>query len=253
MIAGLLLVGIFIMVFTSYRYVLQVQQGRDYPVGLGDFNTTGQYGIDPNKTLIDLENGKTTILTPIPVLPESSDQLINDETPVVWGFSSYLEVANMVMYQVWSDEINNWSLYRMNFYTNCKDSSNGFSMGDFIFFRPTIGKVKNVYEVREILINPARSRVEWGSDNYFPIPLFGWKKIDLGKVGVSADDAMQIAEDNGGRGARLEVSNVCDIFLSYSPNIKSDNWILTMSHNNDLPYVFEIQINPHSGKFHVVR
>jgi hypothetical protein len=237
----LLVVGICIAAIAMHQFLVRIRKGRDYPVGTSDFNETGAYQIDSSKTLIDLNNGVNDILTPVSY--ESSLESSGNDSQVKWSFSDYLKVANVVKLQTWNDEMKDWSIYRMIFTTSCSDSAVGFSTGDFIFFRPTATETGNMYEVREISISPLHDSVEWGAGNYYPKPLFGWSEIDLDKI-ISADDALQIAENNGGKIARLEVNNVCDIFLSYNPNINSDNWILAMSHYNQLPNIFKIEINP---------
>lgn len=246
----LLIVGICIAAIAMHQFLVRIRQGRDYPVGTSDFNETGAYQMDSSKTLMDLNNGVNDILTPVSY--ESSLESSGNDSQVKWSFSDYLKVANVVKLQTWHDEMKEWSIYRMNFYTDCNDSVNGFFMGDFIYFRPTTTELGNVYEAREVWISSQQGRVAWGAGNYYPKPLFGWSEIDLDQI-ISAGDALQIAENNGGKIARLEVNNVCDMFLSYNPNINSDNWILTMSHYNQLPNIFEIEINPYTGKFRVIK
>jgi hypothetical protein len=249
-IVALLVVGICIAMIAAYLYVIQGRYAKGYPSDPGDFNEIGAYRFESSKTLIDLNNGIDNILTPVP--HESLLQSPRDKSQVKWSFSDYLKVANAVKRQTWQDEMKDWSVYGMDFYTGCNDSLNGFSFGDFIYFKPAITETGNAYETREIWISPQQGQIEWGAGNYYPKPLFGWRKIDLNKV-ISADDALQIAENNGGKSARQKVSNICDIFLSYNPNINSNNWILTMSHNNELPNIFEIQVNPYNGKFNVIK
>jgi len=247
---ALLVAGICIAAITMHQFLVRSRQGRDYPVGTSDFNETGAYQIDSSETLIKLNNKINDILTPVPY--ESSLESSDNNSQVKWSFSDYLQVAEVVKLQTWNDDMQDWSIYRMIFTTSCSGLVAGFSTGDIIYFRPTTTELGNVYEVREISISPLHDSVEWGAGNYYPRPLFGWSEIDLDKI-ISADDALQIAENNGGKIARLEVNNVCDIFLSYNPNINSDNWILSMFHYNQLPNIFNIEINPYTGKFSVIK
>ena len=139
----------------------------------------------------------------------------------------------------------------MFFGTSCSDSSSGFYFGDFLYFRPVTTDTGNKYEAREVWISSQLGRVYWGSGNYYSKPLLGWHGIDVDKI-VSPDNILQIADNNGGKAARQKVNNVCNIFLSYNPNLKTDTWHLMMSYNNQLPSIFEIQINPYNGKFRVI-
>ncbi|MCE9646907.1 MAG: hypothetical protein K8S20_12980 [Chloroflexi bacterium] len=74
----------------------------------------------------------------------------------------------------------------------------------------------------------------------FPRPILGWNQIDLRKLTVKYEDALKLAEDNGGKDVRLHFNNQCQISL-----ILRDNWDVTYW-SKDRP-VFEIQIDSHDG------
>jgi len=55
--------------------------------------------------------------------------------------------------------------------------------------------------------------VEWGGETNLPHPIFGQKGFDLSKFKISADDALRIAEENGGAKFRSDYNNECNIQL----------------------------------------
>jgi hypothetical protein len=252
LVAISLFVALVIVAVAVYLYIIPDARGKDYPVSISDFRDTGEFTIDPNNIFIDLKNGMNNVLTPVPTSSDAPIQSGGDESSVIWTFSDYLKVTEIVKSQVWKEDMKDWDLYRMYFYGDCNNTLGEFTIGDFVYFKPVVTPDGNQYAAREILINPPYARISWGSGNLYPKHLLNWKKIDLGKIGIGPDDALRIADDLGGKESRLKVNNACSIFLSYNPNVNSDNWILSFTHNNELPSIFKIQIDPYTGKAKVI-
>jgi hypothetical protein len=69
-----------------------------------------------------------------------------------------------------------------------------------------------MYAARIIEIEPYFSWVRWGGGIYYPKPiLHKWKSIDLSDASFTAEKAVQVAEENGGKEARLREDNQCNI------------------------------------------
>jgi hypothetical protein len=94
--------------------------------------------------------------------------------------------------------------------------------------------------------------VDWGKGNTrFPRPLFGWKSIDIKRLKVTAEGALQVAEMNGGKDARLAVGNKCRISLLLPSNISNGDW--DVFYNTDgTRTIFQVIINPYSGKYRIL-
>jgi len=223
----------------------------EYPSSFGAFEDQREYRIDPKMTLIDLQNGKTDILTQVLATPEISSPL-DSGSSFLWNFSDHRKVADIVWNQTWGDDSKDWSIFSMYFIADCQDHLDGFSIGNFEYFKPTNSQEGNGYSDRSVLLNPLYGIVDTGSGTSYPRPLFGWMKIELESLKVTADDALHIAEENGGRKARLSVNNQCTIFLNYSPNYKFNVWHVSISHNNELPNIFEINIDPYTAKYKII-
>jgi len=85
-------------------------------------------------------------------------------------------------------------------------------------------------------------------EDYFPRPLFGWASVKANSFEITADEALHIAEDKGGKEARLKVDNVCDITINNSlAYFRNNDWIVTYS-----PNLFKIHIDPYSGKYKII-
>jgi len=242
------LIATILIMLKGYLLIIPDAQGTGYPSSVSDFNQTGEYQFDPERTLTELDKASLELRTPVPITLEVYEKPLPEGSSFLWDSSVYMKIAELLKNQIWGDGMPDWELYRMYFYADCQTPLNGFSIGDFVYFKPVQKENGYYYDTRELVIRPLYGRINWGSGNSYPRPLLGWKKIDQDKIRVAADEALQIAEDNGGRDARLAVNNECSISLSYNPNVNSNDWILVISHNNELPNIFKIQIDPYTGK-----
>jgi len=74
--------------------------------------------------------------------------------------------------------------------------------------------------------------------------LSNWESVDLSKVKISADEALRIAEKDGGQEKRVAIDNACDISVGISRNtIVYDGWMVNYS-----PSIFFDKIDPVTGK-----
>ena len=237
LIVGLLCFGI------SYLYGNSLNYGPFlYPKnGLADFypDHIGYYKINPETIIASLDRGEINVFAPESATPAAP---IFD-TSFSWHQSDYLKITNAVFQAVWNETINSWSLWNMIFDTTCQDNPGGFESGDIHFFK---ADGESDYTTREVLITPQYGNVSWGGGMYFQRPRSGWKSIDLNRLTVTADDALRIAEENGGKSFRLTKQNQCSISLIL--NIDAyDGWRVTYQGNDDLS-IFKVQIDPYTGK-----
>lgn len=239
LILGLACGGIFVL---SNLFDRQV---NDYPKNfLSDFDSyeTGHYTINPMKILASLKRGETDVFTPelaTPVAPVFN-------TAISWHQSDYFGIANAVYLRVWKETSDNWSLLGMVFQMTCRNNPDGFELGDIHFFKSITINDKKQFTTREVLITPRYGDLSWGGGATFPQPIFGWKSIDLAKLKITAEDALRIAENNGGQAFRLSKQNGCNISLILEP-VAYDGWNVEYGGNDGLSS-FNIQVDSDTGK-----
>ena len=72
-----------------------------------------------------------------------------------------------------------------------------------------------------------------------------WYTVDLTSYKITADDALQVAEENGGKEARSRVKNDCRILIRTPNHENDDRW--------DVSYYFgvnfEMLVDPYSGQY----
>jgi hypothetical protein len=214
-----------------------------YPYSVTNFSDTGDYDINPHTILIDLKQSKRAAFIPIDKDPtEVNNAYVNDAFS--WQQSDYLRVADALQQFVWNDSLDDWKIFGMVFWRRCRDDLIGFDSADITFYKYNN---QGGYKVREMDIYPSGGGVSVGAADNWPRPLFGWENIELSLLKVTADDALRIAEENGGKEFRVIYQNECDILLVLKPNPSNmDDWSVYYNYQGNSKS-FEIQINPFTG------
>lgn len=236
----LVTIGI-IYVYGPFSYA----RGGPFSISSPSYMETGLFKINPETILASVDQGETDIF-----LPDSRpiDERLNGPIlytkPILWRQSDHLKIARALSQYVWKDNLDNWKLFDMIFLIDCQDNLNGLPRGDFSYFKTTFEKGKIVDTWREVEIAPAYLWVAWGDGAKFAHPIFGRKSIDLSRLKVTAEDALKIAEEQGGREARLRAQNQCDIYLSLAPEGLRKGWWVSYNTSEN----FEIRIDPYTGE-----
>lgn len=235
--AGLLITLTLVIVFDPFE-----DQIRRYPNGgLSDFNDTSYYKMNPETIMSALDRGETDVFLPEPATPEAP--VI--EGPIKWHQSDYLRIAIALRQFVWKDNIDSWNLYFAQFEANCEDNATGFRLADLYYYKTVFINGKIEYAARELLIAPEYGDVSVGAGMNFPHPLLGWKSLNLGTLKLAADDALRVAEQNGGKEFRLDAKNNCRIHVGINPNVDAADWHVVYSSNDSS--LFGIYIDPYTS------
>jgi hypothetical protein len=241
----LIAIAIFLTVLgIAYIYVFDpfLEEARSFPVGIGDFRDRNSYQIDPNTIIAAFDSGRTDLFT----LMDSSQPTAIPDASFSWLQEDFIKVARALNQTVWSEPLNGWKLYSMHFSTACQDDPHGFTEGDFYYFRTTFrdnGKIR--FTTQDFFISLPHEQATWAGGANFAHPLFGWENIRLGRTQITAEDALTIAEENGGRESRLLVDNNCTIHVM----LAGDNvWQVYMYHDDTRALIFRMEIDPSTGQ-----
>ena len=184
-----------------------------YPNGLGSYDEIRHYTFDPEMILTVLDQGRGEIFEPI---PDYAKSYVFPPGSFAWQQKDYLKIVGALNQVASKETLEDWEIFLMIFARNCADNPVGFDDLRITYFK-TDG---DQYTTQEIDVYPLAKGAEWGGNASFPRPfLSGWKSVDLEKMKVTADDALQMAEANGGEKARLAAKNQCKILESLSFNL----------------------------------
>lgn len=234
-ISGLLILYIVNPVFDS--------QVMTEPDGLSSYFETADYKINPTTILDDLKKGKKNVFTFVTATPEVDEKLYSEPFP--WKQSDYLTIANALHQYVWNETVDDWYVYNLSFYGDCSYNPVRFDLFQITYFKDAGSRQ---YTAHEIDIFPLYGDVATGGGTNFPRPLFGWKEsLHFDKLKITADDALKLAEENGGKEARLAFQNKCKILISITSN--DQKWVVGYRENTNAKYIFKINIDPYTGKY----
>lgn len=226
--------------------------GYSNPLYFTSYPQSGYYEIHPETILADLDQGKTDVF----IL--ASDDIFNREEPnydlIKWTQSDYLKIADALSQEVWHEPLNleEWGVLYIWAYQDCMDDPHGFYSFDIVYFKESaIRSWGRQYRTRLIEIVTWQGLIRWGDGNFSDAILPGWDKADFEKFKITADDAVAIAEKNGGSEFRKGEKNRCRI-ATWLLNYPTVTGYTKNSWRVDYDWAdFSINIDPFSGKFKV--
>lgn len=215
---------------------------QDYPI-LGGNRNSGDYLINPDNILVMIDQEGEDIF-----LPMKGNQTLDEDLQPYGSFSwtqhDYLRVATALNQYVWGDNMEDWEIYLMLFERDCRMSGEGFDSFNVIYYKMVTSESKTKYVTRQIDINPLAKLVTWGGGSDYPRSfLRPWRAMDFENFEITADEALQIADANGGKDARAKQKNDCGILVSLLQD-HPNKWGVDYYFLAD----FHVLIDPYNGK-----
>jgi hypothetical protein len=171
----------------------------------------GFYSINPDTILEDFSQGKTDVFTPQEDLPDEKSREY-----VQWKLADYDLIAQVLHELAWEEPLEEWKMSLISFDWDCEYIDKGPQGAHFRYFKVEKLRERKSRFVSELFVNPLENMVNVSMWEHYP-RLCCWDVIDLAKLGVSADEALDIAEKNGGAEARAAVGNICQIHVVLNP------------------------------------
>jgi hypothetical protein len=215
----------------------------DYPE-----NRIGYYQFDPKTILAALDQGKTNVFTALSEddLNDADDEYID----IAWTQSDFLRVANALSQKVWNEplDLERWDIYFILASGNCSENFSGFNHFYFTYYKTIETGWDNIYIARHISLRPSVGTARWAGNGEFSTPvIFSWKNTELTKFKITAEQAVQIADENGGKADWLksENKNRCSVSVSLDKNVRNtgSDWLVNYSSTQFFAF-----INPFTGK-----
>lgn len=211
--------------------------------------TEAFYTINPGTILTSLDRGDTGVFMPQASTPEPTS--ITLPRLVQWSQTDYLRIAQALHEFVWKESTQDWFLHRLIFRMDCKDVQTGPQSAQVEYFTIRHIREQESRFVSDIFIDPQNNSVSLIKVEYYP-KLESWQSIDLKRLTISAKNALDIAEQNGGEKIRLEVENDCVIYETLAPGSPYNGWHVGYS-NGGPTGLFDINIDTLTGKYEVVK
>ena len=172
------------------------------PFDFNSYGRDGYYKIDPETILTSLENGDTNVFKPLLKDPTKVERVA--DASISWTQADYLRVFSAFSKLVWDDSMGSqiWKIYYVDFVGSCFDKPCNLHNALIVYFKISA----NSYTTRIMEIQPSFGLVRWGDETSYPV-VRQWKGVELSAARITAEDALKIAEKNGGREIRLRAPN----------------------------------------------
>ena len=202
--ALLLIIGVCIKSTSFLLRFFFEEEGRDFIGG-------ESYSINPDTILEDLSQGKMNVFT-----PQEDQQDEKTREYVQWTLADYDLIAQALHELVWEEPLDEWKMSLISFNWDCEHIDKGPQVADFRFFKVEKLRERKSRFVSDLFVNPRKDNVYATMYEHYP-RLCCWDVIKPKKLGVSADEALDIAEKNGGAETRAVVENSCHIYVTLNP------------------------------------
>ena len=190
------------------------QEGLRLPGSLGSYSEYGYYKIDPETILVSLKNGDANVFQPLLKDPNEIWEEIPDLS-ISWTQADFMRISSALSKLVWNESMDPkvWSIYDIYFSGWCTDNSCDLDSVQVVYFKT----VRNSYATRFMDIHPYFGLVRWGDGASYPQPLLRkWKGVEFATSKIAAEEALRIAEANGGRERRLKATDGCYVSVNSS-------------------------------------
>jgi len=196
------------------------------------------YIIDKSLILQDLEESDQLSFID---RDDSPIGIINPDNLVSWNTDDFFEIMNAFQKFIWSENEDNWKISYISYVWSCSYFENGPQNASITFFRSTSEKrfESNIY------LHPTQSYISGVRKMYSP-RILDWKAIDFPEINISPDEALTLAEENGGFDFRISTENQCQVSVIYNTAL-FDGWAVVYSPNQGVDLIFKL--NPKTGKF----
>lgn len=207
------------------------------------------YQIDPSTILADLKSGKNDVFHLLENEPDSFKDIYPSGT-FSWSQEDYLTIAKAHhLYLTGESMEDEWKIFSSGILTilRCQDDMKGFDWAHIIFYKETAES----FPVTYLDIRPLEGLIDSSYLEYERRPLaMGFSKADTFEGNITADDALQIAEDAGGRKMRQKLSNDgCDVRVTY---FEDESWRVGYSWDtDDLEFDLDFKVNANDGSYKV--
>jgi hypothetical protein len=213
---------------------------------------SGNYSFDKNTLFNLLEQGSLDVFTPVPDVSLSPTPWTPSRNQL--SFADYLVVAQVFHQWKWSEPMSKWSLNKLEYHVPCGNTLDKPSFAEIVLFNINHQGEKDTRLVHKILIGYPDNTLYWSEAERYPVNE-NWQVIDLTKILMPAEEALKIAEVNGGSAIRLSVNNDCRINI-FTPNLSESDWLIEYNFYSADKGWFQIlkaYVDKSSGKYRIDR
>lgn len=207
----------------------------------------GTYSFNSQTILQSLAQGNMNVFALQMATPSPSPTNLSG---IQWRQTDYISLANAFNQFTQKGTLDAWSMKRLSSGLDCKYAPLGPQDMTFNLFKTVHVSQGDSRLERNLYLQPQQNLISWDEEEYHPY-LEGQLSFDLVQIKIPAEKALQIAEMEGGKKARLTVNNICQIVLSITAGSENDNWRISyLGYHGDS--LFEIAIDKQTGEYKII-
>lgn len=203
----------------------------------------GVYAINSQTLLQDIRQGNKNIFE---FLPDGELMVRTDLglPPIRWTSKDYVLIADQFSEFVSGESVNEWNFHAISYSMDCEDFQYGFQGASLDVVKYV---APNARIERSIWVYPFENHIAWEETAYENE--YSYDSFEFSQIDVSPEEAVEIAEDQGGRAFRVFEDNNCRIGLRIIAGIRDGNWQATYDAGGN---EFVVDINKETGEYKVV-
>jgi hypothetical protein len=208
------------------------------------------YSIDSGTILESLSRGNKDVFTLLAATPE-----VTPTSPIALvnlRQQDFILIAQALHEKSWGKSFGDLNLYNMSFDIDCSNIEQGsFYSATFKLFEVIQDQGEEKRIEHWITIIPSENLVYTTSVEYQPNVNFK-EPIDLTHYQITAEEALQIADENGGYEKRQEVDNACSVSVN-APGPDRKGWQITyVKEPETINLLYKIAVDPQTGEYRVI-
>ncbi|RME58704.1 hypothetical protein D6779_05910 [Candidatus Parcubacteria bacterium] len=204
------------------------------------------YRFDP-RAILASDSSEDNVFVQIPFSERFPESMF---TTVGWQQEDYFRATDLFMKHVLSEDRASWRVIDISSVLLCSDYI-GVPNLTIRMQKKVSSAGENHRSMIHVNIMPQPGIIEILKREYAPDE-GGYRTIAWDDVVIPAEQALLIAEQNGGAVVRQALGNQCRITISLTAGIQKNDWWIYYEPLNE-PSVFEIAVDEKTGKYRVLR
>lgn len=188
---------------------------------------------------------------PFVQIPFQENLSESSSATMLWPQEKYLQLINLFMKNILREDMNTWQLIDIGSSRFCSDEETGLSNFG-VTLQKSVPFVDGPHR-KEVSISLELQtgmvillRREYAPDEG------GERTIRWDDIKISAEQALEIADQHGGIAVRQALDNQCRVIISLKAGIMKNDWWVYYAPINDLS-VFEMAVDEKTGNYHILR
>jgi hypothetical protein len=207
------------------------------------------YTIDSSAILERLHSGDAGVFTEVKATP-AAPQAAAPSCSIAWRQADYFLVLQALFQTAWHEPLETQKFYTISFELNCADVKQGSFNNTYVYsYKEILSGKEGVRVEYRTNIRPLEASIHTMKEDYTPNTQ-NIEPVDLKHYRITAEEALQIAEKNGGTDKRLEYADQCEISVN-ALSMKNQSWDVVYSHNQNKVWkaIFEMVVDGQTGTY----